>query len=78
VRFLFRLVRRLTWLVTGILVGWASSLAVTRRFRRATRRFRLIPTRERVRDEVRAAVREGRTAMRAREAELRGPPPPAK
>ena len=77
-RLVFRLFRRLSWLITGVVVGWASSLALTRRVRRVTRRFAPSTGRAGVRSEVRAAVLEGRTAMREREAELRGGPPPAK
>lgn len=76
-RIVFRVFRRFVWLGLGILVGWVSSLALTRRLRRATRRFRPAGMSERVRVDVRAAVREGREAMREREAELRGGPPAA-
>jgi len=77
VRLVLRVFRRFTWLVLGILVGWVSSLALTRRVRRVTRRLRPAGMGDRVRDDVRAAVREGREAMREREAELRGGPPAA-
>lgn len=77
-RLLFGIFRRLSWLVVGVAVGWASSLALTRRVRRITRRFSPTTGRGDVRAEVRAAVREGRDAMRRREAELRGAAPPAK
>ena len=69
---MFKLFRRFFWLVLGFALGCGSSWALTRRVRRVTRRFVPSGVRERVRENVRTAVSEGRDAMRAREAELRG------
>ena len=55
-RLVFRLFRRLSWLITGVVVGWASSMALTRRVRRVTRRLAPSTGRAGVRSEVRAAV----------------------
>ncbi|MFM7224293.1 MAG: hypothetical protein ACKOBG_01515 [Actinomycetota bacterium] len=77
-RFLFGIFRRSFWLVAGVVLGWVSSLAMTRRLRRFTRRLGPGPTGDRMRRDVRDALREGRDAMREREAELRGGPPPGK
>ena len=62
--------KRLFWLLVGFLLGLGSSWAVTRRLRRVARRY--VPTTvvDRWSGNVRAAVGEGREAMRAREAEL--------
>ena len=70
---------RARWLAAGVAVGVAGSVWVEHKVRavatryspsglagNATARARAIPS------EVRAAVAEGREAMRAREAELRG------
>jgi hypothetical protein len=71
-RFAFRLLRRFVWLASGFVLGWMSSFALTRRVRRATQRYVPAEMRDRLRTNVRAAVDEGRGAMRAREAELKG------
>ncbi len=70
---MFKLFRRFTWLILGFALGWASSFAVTRRMRRAVERYVPSEVRDRWGGNMRAAVDEGRAAMRAREAELKGP-----
>lgn len=64
--------KRLFWLVVGFVLGLGSSWAVMRRVRRVATRY--VPTEvvDRWSGTVRAAVEEGRTAMRSREAELKG------
>ena len=59
------------WLVIGFLLGLGSSWAVTRRVRRVAQRFAPADVVDRWSDNVRAAVSEGRDAMRAREVELK-------
>ena len=71
-RFFFAIFRRLFVLALGFLLGWVSSVALTRRMRRVAQRYAPVEVRDRFRDNVRAAVDEGRDAMRAREAELKG------
>jgi len=70
--------KRLRWLTIGTLVGFGSSWWVQRAVRRTVERY--VPERvtselaraaRGVGDDVRAAVSEGREAMRGREAELR-------
>jgi hypothetical protein len=63
--------KRLFWLVVGFVLGLGSSWIVMRRIRRVASRY--VPTEvvDRWGGTVRAAVDEGRTAMRDREAELR-------
>jgi hypothetical protein len=68
----FKLFRRFFWLLLGFAAGWASSRAVTRRMRRTVARYVPSEVRERWSGNMRAAVDEGRAAMRAREAELKG------
>jgi len=62
--------KRLFWLVVGFACGIASSWAVTRRLRRVVQRLAPADVVDRWSDNVRSAVSEGRTAMRAREGEL--------
>ena len=71
-RFLFRLFRKFFWLLAGFALGAMSSWAATRRLRRAAERYAPAGVRDRMRLNVRAAVDEGRDAMRIREAELKG------
>ena len=63
--------KRLFWLCTGVGFGFGSSFWVMRAVRRTVDRYR--PTRvvARLEGDVRAAVSEGRIAMREREAALR-------
>jgi hypothetical protein len=62
--------KRLFWLIVGFTLGIASSWAVTRRVRRIAERLAPADVVDRWSDNVRSAVSEGRTAMRARETEL--------
>jgi hypothetical protein len=62
--------KRLSWLVVGFTLGIGSSWAVTRRIRRLVVRFAPADTVDRWSGNVRAAVSEGRSAMRTRETEL--------
>jgi hypothetical protein len=62
--------KRLFWLVVGFTLGLGSSWAVTRRLRRIARRLAPPDVVDRWSGNVRSAVSEGRTAMRAREVEL--------
>ena len=72
------MLKRLRWLVAGAAVGFGSSVWAQRKVREVAARYspsglagdaatkaRSLPS------DVRAAVREGRATMRAREAELR-------
>jgi hypothetical protein len=62
--------KRLYWFVVGFTVGVGSSWAVTRRVRRMASRYVPAEVVDRWGGTMRAAVDEGRTAMRDREAEL--------
>ena len=63
--------KRLFWLCTGVGFGFGSSFWLMRAWRRTVDRYR--PTRvvARLEGDVRAAVAEGRVAMREREEALR-------
>jgi hypothetical protein len=63
--------KRVFWLVTGASFGFGSSFWLMRAFRRTVDRYRPTAVVARLEGDVRAAVEEGRTAMRDREAELR-------
>ena len=63
--------KRLFWLVVGFLLGIGSSYALTRKLRQLASRYAPAEVVDRWGGTVRAAVDEGRTAMRKREAELR-------
>jgi len=65
--FLFR---RLFWLMVGFLLGLGSSWVVMRRVRRVAERYVPSEVVDRWGGTVRAAMHEGKTAMRSREAEL--------
>jgi hypothetical protein len=69
---MFRLIRKFFWLVLGFALGASSSVAITRRVRNVSRRYVPAEVRDRWGTNVRAALDEGKTAMRAREAELKG------
>lgn len=69
---LFRMMRRFFWLVVGFALGAGSSVAITRRMRSVSRRYVPAEVRDRWGTNVRAALDEGKTAMRAREDELKG------
>jgi len=61
------MIKRLTWLIVGFLLGLGSSWAIMRRVRRVAARYVPTDVRDRWSTNVRAAVSEGRGAMRARE-----------
>ncbi len=61
------MLKRLFWLTLGVASGFGGSVWLQRRLRQAVDRF----APENVQRDMRAAVTEGRTAMRSREAELR-------
>jgi hypothetical protein len=76
------LIRRVFWFGTGASVGAGGVWWIRRRVRRVVMRYtpeavgpevraQVAANLRRGRDDVRDAVREGRAAMRAREAELR-------
>ncbi len=65
-------IKRLVWLVIGFLLGLGSSWTVMRRLRRVAVRLAPADVVDRWSDNVRAAVNEGRDAMRAREASFKG------
>ena len=69
---MFRMLRRFFWLVIGFALGAGSSLAITRRVRNVSRRYVPAEVRDRWGTNMRAALDEGKAAMRAREAELKG------
>ena len=69
------MIKRLVWLIIGFLLGIGSSWTVMRRMRRVALRFAPPDVVDRWSGSVRAAVSEGRDAMRAREASLKGPAP---
>ncbi len=66
------MIKRLVWLVIGFLLGLGSSWTVFRRMRRVAVRLAPPEVVDRWSGTMRAAVNEGRDAMRAREAALRG------
>jgi hypothetical protein len=59
--------KRLFWLSVGVVAGLTGSYWLQRRVKQAVDRF----APENVQADVRAALHEGRVAMRTREAELR-------
>ena len=63
--------KRLFWLLVGFVLGLGSSWAVTRRLRRVAARYVPAEVADRWGGTMRAAVDEGRAAMRARETELK-------
>jgi hypothetical protein len=65
-------IKRVLWLCIGFLLGIGSSWTVMRRMRRVASRFAPPEVVDRWSGNVRAAVHEGRDAMRAREAALKG------
>jgi hypothetical protein len=65
-------IKRLIWLVVGFLLGLGSSWTVMRRVRRVAERLAPADVVDRWSGSVRAAVNEGRDAMRAREASFKG------
>ena len=65
------MIKRLVWLNVGFLLGVGSSWAIMRRLRRVATRYAPTEVVDRWNTNVRAAVAEGRDAMRAREAAFR-------
>jgi hypothetical protein len=63
--------KRLFWLVVGFALGLGSSWALTRKLRRMAARYAPAEVADRWGGTMRAAVDEGRAAMRSREAELK-------
>jgi hypothetical protein len=59
--------KRLFWLTVGIVAGFTGSVWLQKRVKQTVDRF----APESVQADVKAAVQEGRSAMRAREDELR-------
>jgi len=64
-------IKRLFWLLVGFALGLGSSWAITVRLRRVARRYVPAEVVDRWGGTMRAAVHEGRDAMRARETELK-------
>ena len=69
---MFKMFRRFFWLVFGFALGATSSWALSRRVKRVADRYVPSEIRDRWTGTVKAAVGEGRVAMKAREAELKG------
>jgi hypothetical protein len=63
------MIKRVVWLVVGFVLGLGSSWTVMRRVRRVASRYVPADVANRWSGTMRAAVHEGRDAMRAREAE---------
>ena len=61
------MIKRLVWLIIGFLLGLGSSWELMRRVRRVAVRLAPADVVDRWSENVRAAVTEGRDAMRARE-----------
>ena len=68
------MIKRLVWLIIGFLLGLGSSWTLMRRVRRVAVRLAPADVVDRWSDNVRAAVNEGRDAMRAREASFKAAP----
>ena len=66
------MLKRVRWLVTGAAVGFGGSVWLQRKVRTAAERWRPAGVAGAAANRAKDAVQEGRTAMRAREAELRG------
>jgi hypothetical protein len=64
-------IKRFVWLNVGFALGVGSSWAIMRRLRRVASRYAPTGVVDRWNTNVRAAVAEGRDAMRAREAAYR-------
>ena len=62
------MIKRIVWLNVGFALGVGSSWAIMRRLRRVATRYAPTEVVDRWNSNVRAAVAEGRDAMRAREA----------
>jgi hypothetical protein len=66
------MIKRLFWLLVGMGFGFGMSFWVVRALRQRVERYSPPALLRGLADDVRAAAREGRDAMRARERELRG------
>jgi hypothetical protein len=64
--------KRVRWITTGIAVGVGGSVWAQRKLKTAASRYRPAGVAEAAAARARDALEEGRTAMRQREAELRG------
>jgi hypothetical protein len=64
-------IKRLVWLTIGVLLGLGSSWAVMRRVRRVASRYVPAEVADRWSGTMRAALDEGRSAMRDREEQLK-------
>lgn len=73
--------KRVRWMVVGMGVGAGAQLWARRKVAHLAKRYSPPQVAGRAamtaRSEIKAAIDEGRTAMRRREAELRGTPPTA-
>ena len=65
------MIKRFVWLIVGFVLGLGSSWAVMRRVRRVAQRYVPADVVDRWGGTMRAAVNEGRDAMRIRESELK-------
>ncbi len=76
------MLKRIRWLATGLAIGVGASLWVERKVKAVAARYSPATRARGLPGDVVAALREGREAMRAREAELRalspGPVRPAR
>jgi hypothetical protein len=68
-------IKRLVWLIIGFLLGLGSSWTVMRRVRRVAIRLAPPDVVDRWSENMRAAVSEGRDAMRARESAFKAGSP---
>ena len=66
------MLKRVRWLVTGAAVGFGGSVWLQRKVRTAAERWRPAGVAGAAATRAKDALVEGRTAMREREAELRG------
>jgi hypothetical protein len=66
------MLKRLRWLTTGAAMGVGGSIWLRKKLRTASSRYRPAGVAEAAAARARDALEEGRVAMRAREAELRG------
>jgi len=70
------MMKRLFWLLVGAGFGFGASFWLARAVRQTVERYSPPSVLKGLADDVRAAAREGRDAMRARERELRTRPSP--
>ena len=66
------MLKRVRWLITGAAVGFGGSVWLQRKVRTAAERWRPAGVAGAAATRAKDALEEGRTAMREREAELRG------